>query len=62
MQGDSLALSRRPGVFVSLNPTWQDGFARGGTGYWFTRGRDGRVDALHVSDARVWDLVFRKVQ
>jgi hypothetical protein len=61
LHGDSLTYSRRPGVPLALRPTIKDAFARGGTAFWFTRDREGRVAALHVSDGRMWDLVMQRV-
>jgi YD repeat-containing protein len=59
--GDLLTISRRPGVANALQPAYRDAFTRGGTTYWFTRDANGRVTALHVSEARMWDLVMSKI-
>jgi CubicO group peptidase (beta-lactamase class C family) len=59
--GDSLTYSRRPGTSITVRPTHQDAFARGGGAVWFTRDRDGRVAAMHVSDGRMWNLVLARV-
>lgn len=61
LDGDSLTYSRRPGVRRELRPTFKDGFGSGSTAIWFTRDATGRVAALHVSDARMWDLVMPRV-
>ncbi len=58
--GDSLVASIRPGVSVSLTPLFPDGFVRGGRTVWFTRER-GRVNAMHFSEARMWDLVLQRL-
>jgi hypothetical protein len=60
--GDSLTLSTRPGVVVTVRPTLPDAFARGGTAVWFTRDRNGRVAAMHFSESRVWDLVLPRAR
>ena len=61
LQGDSLTYSKRPGVWLELRPTIKDGFGSGATALWFTRDPSGHVTALHVGDARMWDLVMPRV-
>jgi len=60
--GDSLTYSARPGVTLTLRPTYPDGFARGGNAVWFSRDRSGRVTAMHFSQGRMWDLVLTRVR
>lgn len=62
--GDSLTMSTRPGVTITLRPAYPDGFARGGGGnaVWFSRDRSGRVTAMHFSEGRMWDLVVPRVR
>jgi hypothetical protein len=44
-----------------LTPVYRDAFTGGGIGtVWFTRDGRGRVTAMHVSAARMWDLVFQR--
>lgn len=60
--GDTLTLTARPGVVLSLRPAYPDAFTVRGSTVWFTRDRSGRVTAMHVGESRVWDLVFHKVR
>lgn len=62
VEKDSLTLTARPGVVLSLRPAYPDAFTVRGSTVWFTRDRSGRVAAMHVSESRVWDLVFQKVR
>ena len=59
--GDSLTLAGRPGSTRSLLPAYRDAFTRGGSTIRFARDRAGRVTAMHVSEARMWDLVLQRV-
>lgn len=59
--GDSLTLTGRPGSTRALVPVYRDAFSRGGSTIWFTRDRSGKVTAMHVSEARMWDLVLRRL-
>ena len=56
--GDTLALSPRSGVVLRLTPTYPDGFEGDEGAVWFTRDRRGQVTAMHVSQARMWDLIL----
>ena len=58
--GDSLRATGRPGATVTLTPRYPDAFARGGSTAWFERDRRGRIVAMHIGEARLWDLVFRR--
>lgn len=62
--GDSLRLSTRPAVTITLWPTYTDAFARGtgSSAVWFTRDRGGRVDAMHFGESRMWDLLLPRVR
>jgi CubicO group peptidase (beta-lactamase class C family) len=62
--GDSLTLSPHPASVQVLRPSYPDGFSTsGGAGAaWFTRDRRGRVNALHLSDSRMWDLVVPRAR
>ncbi|HXF95045.1 MAG TPA: serine hydrolase domain-containing protein [Gemmatimonadales bacterium] len=62
LAGDTLTLSARPGIVLRLQPTYPDGFTTRGSAVWFTRDRRGRVSAMHVSESRVWDLVFSRIR
>jgi len=58
--GDTLALRPRAGVRLALRPTYPDGFEGDEGAVWFTRDRRGRVTAMHVSQGRMWDLVWTR--
>ena len=62
--GDSLTISPRPASVQVLRPSYPDGFSTsGGAGEaWFTRDRRGRVNALHLSDSLMWDLVVPRAR
>lgn len=62
LAGDTLTASARPGLVLTLRPTYPDGFAAQGSAVWFSRDRSGRVTAMHVGESRVWDLVFERVR
>jgi CubicO group peptidase (beta-lactamase class C family) len=62
LAGDSLMLTPRAGVETTLRPTYRDGFAARGYAVWFTRDRHNRVDAMHVGESRLWDLVLPRVR
>ncbi|MEX2177478.1 MAG: serine hydrolase domain-containing protein [Gemmatimonadaceae bacterium] len=59
--GDSLRAFNRPGQSAALRPTYTDGFLRGGSAVWFERDRRGRVTTMHIGEARLWDLVLRRL-
>lgn len=59
--GDSLTLALRVGSPRALIPVYKDAFLRAGSTIWFTRDRSGRVTAMHVGEARMWDLVLPRV-
>ncbi len=52
-----LTLSSRRGQRIPLVPAYPDAFTAPGLGtVWFTREPSGRVTALHLSSARLWNL------
>jgi CubicO group peptidase (beta-lactamase class C family) len=59
--GDSLTLSGRRGPARTLVPAYRDAFTRGGSTIWFTRDRSDKVTAMHVGEARMWDLVLSRI-
>ena len=56
--GDTLALSPRADVVLRLRPTYPEGFEGDEGTVWFTRDRRGQVTAMHVSQARMWNLTL----
>jgi hypothetical protein len=61
VKGDSLTLSPRAGQVFALRPYLPDEFVFRGRTIWFGRDRRGRVTTLHLSESRMWDLVFARV-
>jgi CubicO group peptidase (beta-lactamase class C family) len=54
-----LVLSSRRGSRESLTPVYKDAFTGGGFGtVWFSRDARGRVQAMHISAARLWNLTI----
>jgi CubicO group peptidase (beta-lactamase class C family) len=61
IDGDALVLKRRPDTTLRATPAYADAFTADPLGLViFRRGADGRVNALTVSQDRVWDLRFAK--
>lgn len=57
-----LVLSARRGNRHVLTPTYKDAFSSGALGtIWFSRDGRGQVDAMHISAARLWNLVIPRV-
>jgi CubicO group peptidase (beta-lactamase class C family) len=58
----NLTFKRRPDATIRLTPVYADGF-RGGIGFVrFHRNASGQVTGLSISQDRVWDLRFTKVE
>ena len=54
-----LVLSSRRGSREALTPVYKDAFTGNGFGtVWFSRDARGRVDAMHISAARLWNLTI----
>jgi CubicO group peptidase (beta-lactamase class C family) len=56
-----LVVAKRDGVEETLTPTARDAFESSSGAIWFTRDTKGRVTALHVGEARMWDLPFQRI-
>ncbi|MES2523422.1 MAG: serine hydrolase [Gemmatimonadota bacterium] len=64
-----LSVSPRADAVDFLTPVYREAtsagvresFASGGDAVWFTRDPRGRVTALHIGSARVWDMPFARV-
>ena len=62
IEGRRLELSSRRGNKILLTPVYKDAFSSAGLGtVWFSRDSRGRVDAMHVSAARMWNLTIPRV-
>lgn len=58
-----LVVRLRPGDRRILTPAYTDAFTGGGLGtVWFTRDAGGRVDAMHFSSGRLWNLALSRVR
>ena len=62
VEGAELVLRRRPATRIVLRPTVEDTFTAGGLGTIRFHRRDGKVVELGVSQDRVFDLRFARVQ
>jgi len=63
VEGEKLALKRRPDTTLALTPVYADAFSTPGLGtILFRRDANGRPIAFSVSQERVWDLRFKKVR
>lgn len=57
-----LVLSARRGSRQLLTPVYRDAFSAGGMGtVWFSRDSRGRVDAMHVSGGRLWNMTIPRM-
>jgi hypothetical protein len=62
VEGDSLVFKQRPATTVRLTPVYADAFTGSQLGtVVFRRDGSGRVSGLSVSQDRVWDLRFTRV-
>lgn len=62
VEGQSIFLTARRGTRRLLTPAYQDAFNAPGLGtVRFSRDTRGAVTAMHVSSARLWDLVLPRV-
>lgn len=58
----ALNLRIRAGVTMTLDAVYKDGFGSDDVGdVWFSRDAKGRIDALHVSGGRAWDVAFARL-
>ena len=58
---EGLVIKRRPDTVIKATPTYVDAFSAGSLGLViFRRDAEGRVNALSVSQDRVWDLRFSR--
>ena len=62
IEDGDLMLKDRYGDGGALEPVYPDAFTRGGSTYIFHRGEGGRVAQASLSQGRVWDLRFERLQ
>jgi CubicO group peptidase (beta-lactamase class C family) len=61
VDGDRLVVKRRPDATTPLTPVYADAFTFPAGTITFRRDSNGRIDALSVSQDRVWDLRFTRL-
>ena len=62
LDGSRIIVSPRSGAADTLTAISRDAFVTGGGNTWFTRDVTGRVTAMHIGRARVWDFVSLRVK
>jgi CubicO group peptidase (beta-lactamase class C family) len=61
VENGQLVARRRPGVKITLEPTYKDGFSAQGLGsVRFLRDAAGQVSEMSIGQSRVWDLRLRR--
>ncbi len=60
LEGNDLAIHRRPGVKIPLTPAYRDGFGSSLGSVRFMRDAAGRVTGMSIGESRVWDLRLRR--
>jgi hypothetical protein len=60
VENGALTLFRAPATRVALRPTTREHYTGFGEDVWFSRGADGRVNALHVRTTRAFDVVYER--
>jgi CubicO group peptidase (beta-lactamase class C family) len=61
VENGQLVITLRAAVRHEMNPSYKDAFTGWNT-VWFTRDAGGKVTAMHVGAARMWDLVLPRVK
>ena len=61
VEDGALVIKDRYGEGEVLEPVYTDAFTRGGTTYVFHRDSEGRITEASLSQGRVWDLRFQRV-
>ncbi len=62
LDGSRIIVSPRSVSADTLTAISRDAFVTGGGNTWFTRDVKGRVTAMHIGSARVWDFVSLRVK
>jgi CubicO group peptidase (beta-lactamase class C family) len=62
MDDGALWVHRRKFEPQRLEPTALDGFTTRGSSAWFTHAASGEVDGFTLSDGRVWNVRFRRIE
>ena len=61
VENGKLVITLRAAVRHEMSPSYKDAFTGWNT-VWFTRDGGGKVPAMHVGAARMWDLVLPRVK
>ncbi|HEX6186922.1 MAG TPA: serine hydrolase domain-containing protein [Pyrinomonadaceae bacterium] len=62
VEADKVFIKQRPATKLALQPLYQDHFTAQGFVVWFTRGKNGRVNGMHVGASRLRDMPFVRVK
>ena len=62
VEGDKLFLKQRPATSLPMQPLYKDHFDAQGYVVWFTRDKNGKVNAMHAGAPRMRDMPFVRVK
>jgi CubicO group peptidase (beta-lactamase class C family) len=62
IEANKAVIKQRPAAILPLQPLYKDHFLAQGSVVWFTRDKDGKVEALHVGASRMRDMPFVRVK
>ena len=62
VDGDKAFLKQRPATSLAMQPLYKDHFDAQGYVIWFTRDKNGKVNAMHVGASRMRDMPFVRVK
>lgn len=62
VEGDKAFLKQRPATSLPLQPIYKDHFDAQGFVVWFTRGKNGKINNMHVGASRMRDMPFVRVK
>ena len=62
VDADKAFIKQRPATSLSMQPIYKDHFSVQGYTVWFTRDKDGKVNAMHVGASRMRDMPFVRVK
>jgi hypothetical protein len=62
VEADKLFFKQRPATRLPMQPLYKDHFISQGSVVWFTRDKDGKVNAMHVGAPRMRDMPFVRMK
>jgi CubicO group peptidase (beta-lactamase class C family) len=62
VDGEKIFFKQRPATSLPMQPLYKDHFDMQGYVVWFTRERNGKVNAMHVGASRMRDMSFVRVK